>query len=216
MSDVNLDWSRDERQGMPEIVYGEGKSVEQLRRIIGQYQTRGSNLLITRLQEDKADELNPPPGSYSEISRTLTVYYAGKPKPRGQVAVVSAGTSDLPVVSEAAATLEFLGIEPKLFGDVGVAGIHRLQAVLPEIEKAQAVICVAGFEGALASVLGGLISRPVIGVPTSVGYGVAEGGHTALHAMLSSCANGLVVVNIDNGCGAALAACRFVNSLVME
>lgn len=207
MKDTQLDTNRPARLGFPEIIYGESKSMDQLQRILQSYEDRQENVLITRLQPEKADVLT---GEYDEVARTLTRLYQPPAARPGRIAVVSAGTSDAPVVGEAANTLRFLGIDVVQFQDVGVAGIHRLMERMDALSACDAIICVAGFEGALASVVAGMLPQPIIGVPTSVGYGVAAAGQTALHAMLASCANGLMVMNIDNGCGAALAAARIL------
>jgi hypothetical protein len=148
------------------------------------------------------------------MARTLQLHLTDPSPRRGHIGIISAGTSDVPVVRECVRTAVFLGFRVTAINDVGVAGIHRLQRRLPEIRACDVLICVAGFEGALPSVLAGLVAQPVIGVPTSVGYGTSEGGKTALYAMLSSCASGLTVTNIDNGCGAVLAACRILETFL--
>ncbi len=212
---ITLDGEREARLGFPEVVYAQHKSVAQLSAILELYRAQRKNMLVTRLQADKAAPLldAAPDARYHPEARTLTLLFK-EPKPvPGTVGVVCAGTSDLPVVAETEETLAFLGVTSRRFADVGVAGIQRLFAVLPELKHCDVLICAAGFEGALASVLGGLVSQPLIAVPTSVGYGVAEGGHAALHAMLASCANGLTVTNIDNGYGAALAAFRILKRM---
>ena len=213
MNTDHIDFDRHERLGFPEFVFGEGKSTEQIALILEKHQTRGVSCLVTRLQPEKAEALTLqfPEAVFDPLARTLRL---GDNRPLagdGTVAIIAAGTSDAPIVAEAEAVLRFLGTETLTFVDKGVAGIHRLMSSLPELKTADVVICVAGFEGALPSVLSGLVRQPVIGVPTSVGYGVAAGGITALHAMLASCANGLTVVNIDNGFGAAIAARRILN-----
>ncbi len=211
MSDLNLDWNREKRQRLPEIVYGEGKSVEQLRRILDAFADKGKPVFVTRLQEEKVAELEVELGSYDSVGRTLWVPDGkGMPAREGSVALVFAGTSDLPVVNEAERVLAYLGISSKAYGDVGVAGIHRIHEVIEAISGHDVVMVFAGFEGALASVVAGLIGKPIIGVPTSVGYGVTAKGEVALKSMLGSCANGLLTVNIDNGTGAALAAARIL------
>lgn len=213
MNADHIDFERSERLGFPEFVFGEAKSTEQIATILEQFQARGAACLVTRLQSEKAEALATqfPDAVWDPVSRTLRLGDNQPPTGDGAVAIIAAGTSDAPVVAEADAVLRFLGTETLVFVDKGVAGIHRLMSSLPELKAADVVICVAGFEGALPSVLSGLVRQPVIGVPTSVGYGVAEGGTTALHAMLASCANGLTVVNIDNGFGAAIAARRILN-----
>lgn len=215
MSNHNLDANRTQRLGFPEVVYGAAKSVATLLDIVGEYQTREGNVLVTRLQPDKCEALAQHFSS-SFIDTESGIFMLQQPAPckvPARVGIVSAGTSDAPVVDEAYHTLQFLGHSALRINDVGVAGIHRLLNRLDDLRPLDIVIAVAGFEGALPSVLGGLISQPIIAVPTSTGYGVAKGGETALHAMLSSCANGICVVNIDNGYGAALAAIRILQRL---
>jgi NCAIR mutase (PurE)-related protein len=212
MSEINIDFGREKRLGFPEIIYGAQKSIEQLESILDHYRNRKMNALITKLQAEKARVLLGcfPEGIYDPQAQTYIILYERAAARHGVVGVISGGTADAPIVREAANTLAFLGYEPLCYYDIGVAGLHRLQAKLPELDTCDVLIVVAGFEGALPSVVGGLLSQPIIAVPTSVGYGVAEGGKTALHAMLSSCANGILVMNIDNGCGAALAAVRIM------
>jgi NCAIR mutase (PurE)-related protein len=209
----HIDFERTERLGFPEFVFGEGKTTEQIATILTKFQACGVSCLVTRLQPEKAEPLTAsfPDAFHDALSRTLRLGKNHAPTGDGTVAIVAAGTSDATVVAEADIVLRFLGTETLTFVDKGVAGIHRMMSSLPELSAADVVICVAGFEGALPSVLSGLIRQPIIGVPTSVGYGVAVGGTTALHAMLASCANGLTVVNIDNGFGAAIAARRILN-----
>lgn len=212
---VTLDSERETRLGFPEIIYGQHKSVEQLVEILELYLGQQKNMLVTRLQAEKVPLLQEaaPRARYNSEARTFSLVFDPPEVLRGTVGVVCAGTSDLPVVAEIEETLAFLGVPSKHFVDVGVAGIGRLFKVLPELKSFDVIVCAAGFEGALASVLGGLLPQPLIAVPTSVGYGVAEGGHAALNAMLSSCANGITVVNIDNGYGAALAAFRILKRM---
>lgn len=210
--DVTFDFHRAERIGFPEIIYGESKSVDQLQRIVDQCRERKHPMLISRCQPEKAKELSG--GDYDPVAR---IWQSGSctldPTP-GRVAILSGGTADAPVVQECALTSRFLGLQADTYQDIGVAAIHRFLDRLPEFADADVIVVCAGFEGALASVVAGQCPQPVIGVPTSVGYGVAQGGHAALNAMLSSCANGLLVMNIDNGVGAALAAKRICNSAV--
>jgi NCAIR mutase (PurE)-related protein len=211
----HIDFERSERLGFPEFVFGEGKTAAQIAAILAKHRDRGMACLVTRLQPEKAAVLTAsfPDAAHDPLARTLRLGADHPPAGDGSVAIVAAGTSDAPVVAEAAAVLRFLGTATLTFVDKGVAGIHRLMSSLPELQEADVVICVAGFEGALPSVLSGLVRQPIIGVPTSVGYGVAAGGTTALHAMLASCANGLTVVNIDNGFGAAIAARRILDRI---
>ncbi len=209
-NDIHLDLDREKRIGQPEIIYGESKSIEQLLEIARQLEAAQCNALVTRLDKVKADALLEgwPKASYSIDGRCLThLFHDVTPRP-AKLAIVCGGTSDVPVLREAEATATFLGFDTLSYADIGVAGLHRFLDKLDDIRSADAVIVIAGFEGALASVVAGQVATPIIGVPTSVGYGVAQGGETALHAMLSSCANGLLVTNIDNGCGAVMAAAR--------
>jgi NCAIR mutase (PurE)-related protein len=208
---AHIDHHRELRQGAPEIIYGEGKSTTQLTAIIDGMLRRGSNVLATRLGQDKAGELLAafPEGEYDGEARVFSVIR--KPAAisgRGKILVVCAGTSDLPVAREAAVIARFLGNEVEELADIGVAGLHRLLDKLDLLRQAAVVIVVAGMEGALPSVIGGLVAAPVIAVPTSVGYGAGFGGIAALLGMLNSCAGGVTVVNIDNGFGAACAATR--------
>lgn len=213
---AQIDHHRELRQGVPEIVLGESKSSEQLLAILAAMQQRGSNILVTRLNAEKAEVLlnHHPEADYDSLSRTFCLIQ----KPiaetgRGTVLVICAGTSDLQVAREATVTAKMLGNRVEELVDVGVAGLHRLLAKGDRLQQAAVVIVVAGMEGALPSVVGGLVGVPVIAVPTSVGYGAAFGGIAALLGMLNSCASGVTVVNIDNGFGAAFAANR-INRLL--
>ena len=209
--DITFDFGREARVGFPEIIYGEFKSADQLERIVAQCIENDHAVLISRCAPDKAVSLHSfAEGVYDPVAQTWCLQ-PDPPAATGLVSVVSAGTADAPVVKECANTLRFLGIATQEIQDVGVAGIHRLLDRLEDLKQSDVVICVAGFEGALASVIAGQLACPVIGVPTSVGYGVARDGKAALHAMLASCANGLSVMNIDNGVGAALAARRILS-----
>lgn len=204
---AHLDTHRQLRRGIPETIYGEGKTPEQIEGIVGRLADSGSPLLITRIAPEAAQSVLKrwPEAHYDKLSRTLNM--GSLPVTEGPpVMIATAGTSDLPVAEEAARTLEFLGRSPQRAFDVGVAGLHRLASIRDEMERAAVIIAVAGMEGALPSVVAGLVSAPVIGVPTSIGYGASLGGLTPLFTMLSSCACGLTVVNIDNGYGAAVAA----------
>jgi NCAIR mutase (PurE)-related protein len=209
LGDANIDHHRELRVGFPEVIYGAGKSVEQIGRIIDAMLDKGSNILATRLDENRAGHLLErfPAACYHEDARCLTI--ERKPAEllgRGRILVVSAGTSDIPVAAEAAVTARIMGNEVAQLFDVGVAGLHRLLAHREMLTGAAVIIVVAGMEGALPSVVAGLVGRPVIGVPTSIGYGASFGGIAALLGMLNSCAAGVTVVNIDNGFGAAMAA----------
>lgn len=206
-----LDPERLARQGFPEVVYCQSKTAGQIADNLRALAAANGRAFGTRLPADRAaDVLSAlPEACYDAMSRTISVG-AMELLHASRVAVVSAGTSDLPVSEEAAATLTFLGHPVQRFNDIGVAGIHRLMARVDEIRAADVVIVVAGMEGALPSVVGGLVASPVIAVPTSVGYGASFQGLAALLGMLNSCASGLTVVNIDNGFGAAIAAHRIL------
>ena len=204
-----VDHHRAIRVGFPEVIFGEGKTVAQIAAISSRILGQGSNAMTTRVSPEKAAELQSlfPGGHWYESARIFSVLAHPVEKlGKGTVAVVSAGTSDLPVAEEAAITAELLGNDVVRIYDVGVAGLHRLLARSQALRDARVLIVIAGMEGALASVVGGLVARPVIAVPTSVGYGAAFGGVAALLGMLTSCASGVSVVNIDNGFGAAYTA----------
>jgi NCAIR mutase (PurE)-related protein len=206
---AQVDHHRELRQGMPEVIFGEGKSVEQIVRIMTAIAEKGSNILVTRIAADRTHDVVAqfPASTYHADARCLTLEQ--KPvelRGKGTILVVSAGTSDIPVAAEALVTARFLGNQTSHVYDVGVAGIHRLLARRELLAAAAVIIVVAGMEGALPSVVGGLVDKPVIAVPTSVGYGASFGGIAALLGMLNSCAAGVTVVNIDNGFGAACAA----------
>ncbi|UCG39206.1 MAG: nickel pincer cofactor biosynthesis protein LarB [bacterium] len=204
---AHLDTHRLVRRGIPETVFGEGKTPEQILSIVDRLSGTGDPVLVTRISPEAADLLVSrwPEARRDPLGRTWSM---GALPPAGgkQILIVAAGTSDLPVAEEAAATARFLGRTVTSAYDVGVAGLHRLAAHREDMDKAGVIIAVAGMEGALPGVVAGLVSVPVIGVPTSVGYGASLGGFTPLLTMLSSCACGLTVVNIDNGYGAAVAA----------
>lgn len=208
---AQIDHHRELRQGVPEIILGESKSLEQLKTILAAMHRKGSNIMVTRLGDEKATALcsQYPEAEYDVDARTFClVQQKIEMTGRGKVLVVCAGTSDIPVAREATVTARMLGNQVEELIDVGVAGIHRLLAKGDQLQKAAVIIVVAGMEGALPSVIGGLVATPVIAVPTSVGYGAAFGGVAALLGMLNSCASGVTVVNIDNGFGAAFAANR--------
>lgn len=204
---ANIDFHRSLRQGHQEVIYGEGKTKQQILGIAQKMMEKGcKNILITRMSAEKADYIGQQiPLFYEETSRIGIAAREEIPL-IGNIAVVTAGTSDLPVAKEAFYTAQTLGNRVTLISDVGVAGIHRLLHRLPDLFQANVIIAVAGMEGALASAVGGLVSCPVIAVPTSVGYGASFGGLSALLAMLNSCASGVSVVNIDNGFGAGYLA----------
>lgn len=204
---ATIDHHRAKRTGFPEVIYGEGKKAEQITAIMEAIRNKQENVLATRVSKEKADTILQlhPEYTYDHLSRIL--YWKRpeekKQKNEGYIAVICAGTSDLPVAEEAALTAEIFGSNVHRIHDVGVAGLHRLLHRVDEIRGATVSIVVAGMEGALASVVGGLVSHPVIAVPTSVGYGTNFQGLSALLAMLNSCSSGISVVNIDNGFGAA-------------
>lgn len=211
---ATIDHHRALRHGYPEVVYGAGKTPEQIAAIASRIAERGDGVLVTRLPPGAAERLG---AAFSQIEineLARTAYLAGADEPphgAGTVAVVTAGTSDLPVAEESAVTLRALGDCVSRITDVGVAGLHRVLGKRDELLSASVVIVVAGMDGALPSVIGGLVRAPVIAVPTSVGYGASFGGIAALLTMLNSCAAGVTVVNIDNGFGAAVAASRITH-----
>jgi NCAIR mutase (PurE)-related protein len=213
---ATLDSHRELRQGLPEVIYAEGKTADQVASIAEQllHRTTGP-VLATRVPEPHLPTLSErfPEARLDEVSRMVVFRAEGGPGLTGTVAVACAGTSDLPVAEEAAVTLEAVGIEPIRVRDVGVAGVHRTLAVQDVLLDADVVIVVAGMEGALASLVGGLTGSPVVAVPTSVGYGASFGGLAALLAMLNSCAAGVAVMNIDNGFGAAMLALRMLRRM---
>lgn len=211
----DIDIQRKERLGFPEVVFAQNKNIDTLHSIISAHLEQGESLLITRLQADKHKSLYQdfPAIFYDPVSSICIVGESQKSNLTGTVGIISAGTSDEYVVNEAYYCLQYLGIGTGKIQDVGVAGIHRLMNRLEDIKSFDVLIVVAGFEGALPTAIGGLVPQPIIAVPTSVGTGVAHDGKVALYSMLSSCANGISVVNIDNGYGAAMAAFRILNSV---
>jgi len=211
---ATIDHHRALRQGFPEVVYGAGKTTEQLIAITQRIAERGDGVLATRVADDAVPALLAalPGAQHNSLARTVMLRAAQPPATaRGTALIVTAGTSDLPVAEEAAVTADAMGCIAERLNDVGVAGIHRLLASRGALERAAVVIVVAGMDGALASVVGGLVRVPVIAVPTSVGYGASFGGIAPLLTMLNSCAAGVTVVNIDNGFGAAVAAARILH-----
>ena len=209
---ASVDHHRHLRQGQPEVIFCQGKTYEQVLAIAERLVERSGTFFGTRADDTHVDVLRArfPSLLVNELGRTVRLLPERSPPARGTALIVSAGTSDLPVAEEAAATAEAFGVGVERLVDVGVAGIHRVLASTDRLAAADVVIVVAGMEGALPSVVGGLVSVPVIAVPTSVGYGAAFGGLAALLGMLNSCAAGVTVVNIDNGFGAAVAASRIV------
>lgn len=211
---AKIDNHREMRVGYPEVIYCEGKTYEQIKEIIKYMDSNHENILATRVDAETGMRLSTDftKGRYNDLGKTFTIRNKEILESKDFIAIVSGGTSDLAVVEEAYETAKIFGNQVKKFTDVGVAGIHRLFSVIEEIRKAKVIIVVAGMEGALASVVGGLVNQPVIAVPTSIGYGANFKGISALLSMLNSCASGVTVVNIDNGFGAAYSASQ-INKL---
>lgn len=205
---AKIDHHRELRTGYPEIVYCEGKSVKQVSGIFEHISEHGDNIIGTRADREKFDSVKEVINSavWYEDARIISVVNKETKMQEKPIAIITAGTSDHPIAEEAAVTAELLGNRVNRFYDAGVAGIHRLVDKLPQIRESKVIVVIAGMEGALASVVGGLVDSPVIAVPTSVGYGANFGGVSALLAMLTSCASGVSVVNIDNGFGAGFNA----------
>jgi pyridinium-3,5-biscarboxylic acid mononucleotide synthase len=205
---ARIDNHREMRTGYPEIIYCAGKSVEHLKEIIKVMSEKENNVIGTRASKEMFDAIKSilPEAVYFPIARIISVQKKKPVVSKTSIAVITAGTSDMPIAEEAAITAELLGNKVIRIYDAGVAGIHRLVDKLPEIRNCRVIIVIAGMEGALASVVGGLVDKPVIAVPTSVGYGANFGGISALLAMLTSCSTGVTVVNIDNGFGAGFSA----------
>ena len=201
VGEAQVDLDRSRRCGFPEVVFAQGKSVEAMEKIFTSLMTHGVDVFATRMSPEQATALEAkfPGGRYNPVGRTFRIPLAESKPKTGKVAIITAGTSDLPVAEEARETADWTGAEVTTIQDVGVAGPHRLKANLPLIESADAVVVVAGMEGALPSVVGGHVACPVIAVPTSVGYGASFGGLAALLGMLNSCASNVTVVNIDAG-----------------
>jgi NCAIR mutase (PurE)-related protein len=205
---AKLDHHRALRRGFPEVIFGQGKTPEQVAELAQQLVLRGQRLLITRVTEAHYDQVRArlPDSAYHPLCGAITLDRSGDEPRQPGVLVLSAGTADVPVAEEAAVTAEIMGCQVDRVYDVGVAGLHRLLSHLPQLRAARGVIVAAGMEGALPSVVAGLVAVPVIAVPTSVGYGASFGGLAALLAMLNTCAGGVAVVNIDNGFGAGYLA----------
>ena len=212
-----VDTHRALRKGFPEVIFGAGKTPEQVVRIAAKLLSAENQILVTRVTAEHARALRRKfkRAKYHETARCVTIEKSPLRKRPGTIAVICAGTSDLPVAEEAAVTAEIMGNHVERLCDVGVSGLHRLLGKLEVIQQARVVVVVAGMEGALPSVVAGLVSRPIIAVPTSVGYGASFGGVAALLGMLNSCGSGVTVVNIDNGFGAGYAASQ-INALVAE
>jgi pyridinium-3,5-biscarboxylic acid mononucleotide synthase len=205
---ATIDTHRELRTGYPEVIFGQGKTPEQVAGIIEFMLTRENNILATRTNEETYSKVLEicPQAVFNKTARTITIRRKENTVPPTFISIITAGTSDLPVAEEAAVTAEIFGNRVERVVDVGVAGIHRLYGKLPFIRQARVNIVVAGMEGALPSIVAGLVDKPVIAVPTSVGYGANFGGLSALLGMLTSCASGISVVNIDNGFGAGFLA----------
>ncbi|MBN1972990.1 MAG: nickel pincer cofactor biosynthesis protein LarB [Sedimentisphaerales bacterium] len=205
-----VDHHRQIRRGFPEVIYCPGKTTEQIIEIFGSLAERGNNVLATRAEQHVFDAMAStnrfPNARYEKLARAIVLEQKELTKSKSLLPIVTAGTSDIPVAAEAQVTAEIMGQRTELICDVGVAGLHRLFKHVPKLQQANVIIVVAGMEGALASVLGGLVSCPVIAVPTSIGYGASFHGLSALLTMLNSCASGISVVNIDNGFSAAVTA----------
>ena len=214
--DIKLDFDREGRIGLDEAIFCEGKTAEQIAEILFQAQSKEHRFLLTRFSQDKQQQvlrLGNFKIDYDPTSQTGFSPDSNKLISQNQVSVICAGTSDIPVAREAARTLQYYGHQATEISDVGVAGLWRLLDRLDDIRASKVIIVVAGMDAALPTVLGGLVAQPLIGVPTSVGYGVAQGGVAALHAMLVSCSPGITVTNIDNGYGAACAALRILKAV---
>ena len=211
MNHTKYDWNRADRTGVPEVVFAASKTVPQLRDVISSHMDQKVPLLLTRMTEEQTEALSDLPLEIDARCGAAT-YLGRDPAPDAPlVGIVTAGTSDLRAAAEAETSARFLGLRTALFQDIGVAGLWRLQERIEEIREAPLLVAVAGMEGALFSVLAGLVKAPVIAVPTSIGYGVSSGGEAALSSALASCAPGVLTVNIDNGFGAAAAAAKILS-----
>lgn len=214
---AQVDTHRALRKGFPEVIFGAGKTPDQVVQIAATILEREKHLLVTRVTSEHAERMQGrfPQAVHHEMARCVTVSLENGSKRPGIIAIVCAGTSDIPVAEEAAVTADIMGNTVERIYDVGVAGLHRLLRKLEQLQKANVIVVVAGMEGALPSVVAGLTSRPLIAVPTSIGYGANFGGLAALLGMLNSCGSGVTVVNIDNGFGAGYAASQ-INTLASE
>ena len=214
--DIRFDYQRRERIGLIEAIWGQDKSIDQLKRVIENVLGKNEVVFITRINSEKANNLlnlYKNARFYEEAKCLIIGENLNKINTNKKVAIIAGGSSDLDVTLEAKLALEIYGVKSQSFIDVGVAGLHRLISQLEEIKKYDVLIVCAGMEGALATVVGGLLAQPIIAVPVSVGYGVSKNGKTALNSMLSSCSPGIAVMNIDNGYGAAMAALRIIKSI---
>jgi len=214
--DIRFDFQRRERLGLIEAIWGQDKTIDQLKRVSESVLNKNEVVFITRINSEKANyllDLYDDARFYEEANCLIIGENLNKINTNKKVAIISGGSSDLSVTLEAQLALEIYGLNSQSFIDVGVAGLHRLMSQLEEIDKYDVLIVCAGMEGALATVVGGLLPQPIIAVPVSVGYGVSKNGETALNSMLSSCSPGIAVMNIDNGYGAAMAALRIIKSI---
>ena len=214
--DIKFDFQRRERIGIIEAIWGQDKSIDQLKRLSQSVLSKNEVVFITRINSEKANyllDLYDDARVYEEANCLIIGKNQNKINTNKKVAIISGGSSDLAVTLEAQLALEIYGVNFQSFIDVGVAGLHRLMSQLEEINKYDVLIVCAGMEGALATVVGGLLAQPIIAVPVSVGYGVSKDGETALNSMLSSCSPGIAVMNIDNGYGAAMAALRIIKRI---
>ena len=214
--DIRFDFQRRERIGLIEAIWGADKSIDQLKRVSDEVLEKKEVVFITRIDKEKAKNLldiYEDAKFYEEANCLIIGQNFNKYSTNKKVAIISGGSSDLAVTLEAKLSLEIYGVRCQSFIDVGVAGLHRLLSQLDEINKYDVLIVCAGMEGALATIIGGLLPQPIIAVPVSVGYGVSKNGETALNSMLSSCSPGIAVMNIDNGYGAAMAALRIIKSI---
>ena len=214
--DIRFDFQRRERLGLIEAIWGQDKSIDQLKRVSESVLSQNEVVFITRINSEKANyllDLHDDARFYEEANCLIIGKNQNKINTNKKVAIIAGGSSDLSVTLEAQLALEIYGLNCQPFIDVGVAGLHRLMSQLEEIKKYDVLIVCAGMEGALATVVGGLLPQPIIAVPVAVGYGVSKNGETALNSMLSSCSPGIAVMNIDNGYGAAMAALRIIKSI---
>lgn len=218
LSHATIDIERQKRTGHPETIFGEGKTIEQIVDIVHLLKSKEQTTLVTRLTPEKGTTLQEtfPEGEWSKLGRTFLLKPEARTLVPDLVGLICAGTSDIPVLEEARMTLHSVGLEPTVYHDIGVAGLHRFLNRVDDIRTHKVLIVIAGMEGALTSVVAGMVSTPIIGVPTSVGYGSHLNGLTPLLGMLNSCAPGVVVCNIDNGYGAAMAAFRMVSSVMND
>jgi len=214
--DIRFDFQRRERLGLIEAIWGQDKSIDQLKRVSESVLSQNEVVFITRINSEKANyllDLHDDARFYEEANCLIIGKNQNKINTNKKVAIIAGGSSDLSVTLEAQLALEIYGLNCQSFIDVGVAGLHRLMSQLEEINKYDVLIVCAGMEGALATIVGGLLAQPIIAVPVSVGYGVSKDGETALNSMLASCSPGIAVMNIDNGYGAAMAALRIIKSI---